>query len=49
MTLATRLEAGRSLDAPSGDSFPWALFLGGAGTAAVIAPGTFLYRRREPR
>jgi hypothetical protein len=47
--LATRLEAGRSLDAPSGDSFPWVLLLGGAGTAAVIVPGTFLYRRREPR
>ncbi|MGZ4300865.1 MAG: hypothetical protein ACXVE1_13080 [Gaiellaceae bacterium] len=47
--LGRRLEAGRSLDAPGGDSFPWVLLLGGAGTAAVIVPGTFLYRRREPR
>ena len=45
--LATRIEAGKPLTAPSGDSFPWALFLGGS--AAVIVPGTFLYRRREPR
>ena len=44
-----RLEAGKSLDAPSGDSFPWALLLGGVGTAAVIVPGMYLYRRREPR
>src|SRR6185312_1801075 len=47
--LAERLEAGRSLDAPSGDSFPWVLILGGAGTAAVIVPGTLICRRREPR
>lgn len=47
--LAMRLEAGRSLGARSGDSFPWALLLGGVGTAAVIVPGTFLYRRRGPR
>jgi hypothetical protein len=47
--LATRLEAGKSLDAPSGASFPWALLLGGVGTAAVIVPGMFFYRRREPR
>jgi hypothetical protein len=45
--LATRLEAGKSLNAPN--SYPWALLLGGMGTAAVIVPGTFLYRRREPR
>jgi len=25
------------------------LLLGGVGTAAVIVPGTYLYRRREPR
>ena len=47
--LAKRLEAGRSLDAPRGDSFPWILILGGAGTAAVIVPGTLICRRREPR
>jgi hypothetical protein len=47
-SLASNLERRRSLNAATGDAFPWLLF-GGLGGAAVVVPLALLLRRRRIR